>query len=182
MFCKAKSAKKQKKNLRRNFRPLPNKNVPIWDHFFPLLFPKDSECLKIFDIQIGEVGAKRRLNSTLKVNRHTDIRTHGRTFRLIESTGPEGGTSKVNRQTKRQKDRQTDRQTFRLIESIGPLWKVIAGTICTLWEICDSYMQDFFSHDLITVPLAKLPFKLIWSMYVIQGKKIFNNCWFLWYD
>ena len=31
------------------------------------------------------MGAKRRLNGTSKVNRQT----HGRTFRLIESIGPE---------------------------------------------------------------------------------------------
>ena len=53
------------------------------DHFFPLLFPKDSESLKIFDIRLQEVGAKRPLN----------------------------GTSKVNRQTNRQTDRHTDTQT-----------------------------------------------------------------------
>ena len=64
------------------------------DHFFPLLFPKDSESLKIFDIRLQEVGAKRRLNGTSKVNRHTNKQTYGqtdrRTFRLIESIGPEG--------------------------------------------------------------------------------------------
>ena len=49
------------------------------DHFFPLLFPKDSESLKIFDIRLREVGAKRPLNGTSKVNRHTDGRTHGQT-------------------------------------------------------------------------------------------------------
>ena len=62
------------------------------EHFFPLRFPKDPESLKIFDIRLWEVGAKRPLN----------------------------GTSKVNGQTDRQTDGQTDRQTFRLIESIGP--------------------------------------------------------------
>ena len=49
------------------------------DHFFPLLFLKDSESLKIFDIQFREVGAKRPLSDTSKVNRHTDTRTHGHT-------------------------------------------------------------------------------------------------------
>jgi hypothetical protein len=47
------------------------------DHFFPLLFPKDSKSLKIFDIQLREVGAKRPLNGTLKVNRQTDGQTDG---------------------------------------------------------------------------------------------------------
>ena len=68
------------------------------DHFLPLLFPKDSESLKVLDIQLRKVGAKRPLNGTSKVNRHTDghtdTRTEGhtdrRTFQLIESIGPEG--------------------------------------------------------------------------------------------
>ena len=66
MFCKAKSAKK-KKIWRGDFRPLPNKNVQMLDHFFQLLFPKDSESLKILDIRLREMGAKRPLNGTLKV-------------------------------------------------------------------------------------------------------------------
>ena len=64
------------------------------DHFFPLLFPKNSESLKLFDIRLREVGAKRPLNGTSKVkrhtNRHTNRQTDRRTFRLIESIGPEG--------------------------------------------------------------------------------------------
>ena len=67
-----------------------NKNVRIWDHFFPLRFPKDSESLKILDIRLREVGAKRQLNGTSKVNTQTDTRTDGRIFWLIESIGPEG--------------------------------------------------------------------------------------------
>ena len=67
--------------LHCDFRPLPRKNVQMWDHFFPFLFPKD-------------VGAKRPLNSTSKVNgqrnKKTDRQTHIWTFRLIESIGPEG--------------------------------------------------------------------------------------------
>ena len=34
------------------FRPFLNKNVQIWDQFFPLLFPKNSESLKILDIRL----------------------------------------------------------------------------------------------------------------------------------
>ena len=37
------------------------------DHFFPLLFPKNFESLKILDIQLWEVGAKRPLKGTSKV-------------------------------------------------------------------------------------------------------------------
>ena len=63
----------------------------------PLLsitFPKGSKSLKILDIRLREVGAKRPFNDTSKVNRHTDGQTDGhtdrRTNRLIESIGPEG--------------------------------------------------------------------------------------------
>jgi hypothetical protein len=69
MFCKAKSAKKNNFFFRGNFRPLPNKNVQILDHFFPLLFPKDSESLKMLDIRLREEGAKRPLNGTSKVKK-----------------------------------------------------------------------------------------------------------------
>ena len=62
-WTKAKSAKK-KLFLRGDFRPLPNKNVQMFDHFFPLLFPKDSESLKILDIRLQEMGAKRPLKKT----------------------------------------------------------------------------------------------------------------------
>ena len=49
------------------------------DHFFPLVFPKNSESLKILDIRLWEVGAKRPLNGTSKVNRRTDGHTDGHT-------------------------------------------------------------------------------------------------------
>ena len=49
------------------------------DYFFPLLFPKDSESLKILDIRLQEVGAKRPLNGTSKVNRRADGHTDGQT-------------------------------------------------------------------------------------------------------
>ena len=68
----------------------------MWDPFFPLLFPKDSQSLTIFDIRLWEVGAKRHLNGSSKVNRRTD------------------------KQTDKQTDRRTNRRTFWLIESIGP--------------------------------------------------------------
>ena len=90
MFCKVKSALKKNFFLHGDFRPLPNQNVQIWDYFFALLFPKDSESLKILDIRLWEVGAKRRLNGTSKVNTRTNGQTDRRTFRLIESIGPEG--------------------------------------------------------------------------------------------
>ena len=76
--------------MRGHFRQFSNKNVQMLVNFFPLLFPKDSESLKILDIQLQEVGEKIALNGTSKVNRHTNTRTDRQTFRLIESIGPEG--------------------------------------------------------------------------------------------
>ena len=74
--------------MRGDFRPLPNIIVQMWDHFFPLLFPKDSESLKILDIRLWEVGAKRPLNGTSKVNTRTDTRTDISTYRKHRPRGP----------------------------------------------------------------------------------------------
>ena len=104
---KPKKTKKSEENnffLRGDFRQLSNKNVHIWDHFFSLLFPKDSESLKILDIRFQEVGAKRPLNGTSKVNRHTDGQT--------------------DRRTHTHTDRRTDKSTYRKHRPRGPmLWK-----------------------------------------------------------
>ena len=73
-WTKAKSAKKKQNFfLHGDFRPLPNKNVQMLDHFFPLLFPKDFESLTILDIRLQEVGAKIPLNGTSKVKRRRKI-------------------------------------------------------------------------------------------------------------
>ena len=82
--------KKKNKKLRRDFTPFTSKSFQIRDHFFALLLPKDCASLKFLDIQPWEVGAKRRLNGTSKMNTWTDKQTDKRTFRLIESIGPEG--------------------------------------------------------------------------------------------
>ena len=86
--CFVSQNQQTKKNffLRGDFKKFSNKNVQMLDHFFPLLSPKDSESLKILDSRLWEVGAKRRLNGTSKVNGQT----HRRTFQLIESIDPEG--------------------------------------------------------------------------------------------
>ena len=78
MFCKEKSARKKKLFFFSfgNFRQLPTKKFQIWDNFFPLLFPKDFKFKRILDIQLQEVGATRRLNSTPKVTRQTDKSTY----------------------------------------------------------------------------------------------------------
>ena len=96
MFCKAKSAKKNNFFLRYDFRPLPNKNVQMLDHFFPLFFPKDSESLKILDIRRREVGGKKTVKRYLK-------------------------SEQTNTQTDRQTHRQTDISTYRKHRPRGPL-------------------------------------------------------------
>ena len=67
-----------KKNffLRGDFRPLPNKNVQFWDHFFPELFPKDSESLKMLDIRLWEVGANIYISAYMRKGTDRQTRTH----------------------------------------------------------------------------------------------------------
>ena len=74
----------------QNFTPFIIKSFQMWDHFFPLLFSKDSKSLKILDMRLREVGAKSRLNGTSKVNTQTNTHTNILTNRLIESIGSEG--------------------------------------------------------------------------------------------
>ena len=78
----------QKKNIfwRGDFKPFICKSFQIWDHFLPLLFPKDSESLKIWDIRLREVGAKRRLNSTSKVNTQKSPISQGRGLQLFNTS------------------------------------------------------------------------------------------------
>ena len=66
---------------RNDFTPFISKSFQTSDHFFPLRFPKDSENLKKFDIGLWEVGAKRRLSGTSKVNRQTDKHMDKSTYR-----------------------------------------------------------------------------------------------------
>ena len=55
------------------------------DHFFALLFPKDSESLKILDIRLRQKGAKRPLNGTSKVKivRKKKRKKNARRFQTI---------------------------------------------------------------------------------------------------
>ena len=84
-----KISNKKKLFLCGDFRPLPNKNVQIRDHFFPLLFTKDSKSFKILNIRLREVGTKRPLNGTSKSEHtQTDIstyRNHRQTGRCFEN-------------------------------------------------------------------------------------------------
>ena len=62
---------------RGDFTPFMSKSFQIWDHFFPLPFPKDSEYLKSLDIGLREVGKKRPLIGVRKCDGQTDTHTHG---------------------------------------------------------------------------------------------------------
>ena len=78
MFCKAKSATKKTFFLRGDLRSLSNKNVQMLDHFFALLFPKDSKSLK----NIGHPTLGKRGKKTFKrylKSEQTDGETHGQT-------------------------------------------------------------------------------------------------------
>ena len=86
MFCKAKSATKTKLFLRGNLRPLPNKNVQFWDHFFPAFFPKDSKSLKILDVRLQEVGENKPQN-ILHERGQTDKQTTRQTTRSKRPSG-----------------------------------------------------------------------------------------------
>ena len=44
---------------RGDFTPFMSKSCLIWDHFFQLLFPKDSKNLKSLDIELLELGGKK---------------------------------------------------------------------------------------------------------------------------
>ena len=97
-FVRQNQQKKTFKQKCSNLRPLLN-----------IFSPKDSESLKILDMRLQEVGAKRRLN----------------------------GTSKVNTQTDGQTDRQTDRRTNRHIKSVGPEGRCFENwdkTVLKMWS------------------------------------------------
>ena len=83
--------KSAENKLRGDFRPLSNKNVQFWDHFFPALFPKDSESLKTFDIRLrgGKIGLKINVwKGDKQTNRQTHTQTDYSTTRLNWPSGP----------------------------------------------------------------------------------------------
>ena len=151
-----KSEKKWRKKLflGGNIRQFSNQNVHIWDHFFPLLFPKDSESLKILYIRLREVGAKRPLKKTEKseeknffcaaildnfqtkmlISETTFFITFPQGFWISKNIGHltsgSGGKKTFKRYLKseptdRHTDRQTDKSTYRKHRPRGPmLWKL----------------------------------------------------------
>ena len=153
----------KKEFCRGDFRPFVSKNIQIWDPFYPLLFPKSSESLKILDIWFWEVGAKRRLNGTLKVNKWKKICKKLFTQRkiwtifeqqfsnlrpLLSTTFPQGfwlrevgEKRRLNRTSKSEHTTtQTHRRRFWLIESIGPEGRCFENEV-----------SECKSHDWITV-------------------------------
>ena len=70
---KKKNLKKKKKNFfcSGNFTPCMSKSFQIWDHFFLLLFPKDSENLKSLHIGLWKMGAKIPLKGVRNTNTKT---------------------------------------------------------------------------------------------------------------
>ena len=62
--------KKSVKNFfrRGDFTPFMSKSFPIWDNFFPLFFPKNSENLKSLVIGLWEVGAINRQTAPIQQN------------------------------------------------------------------------------------------------------------------
>ena len=77
--------------LRGDFTPVIS--FPIWDHFFPFLFPKGFKISKIFGHPTLENRGKKTFKRYFKseqTHRLTNRHTHIWTNRLIESNGPEG--------------------------------------------------------------------------------------------
>ena len=63
-----KKIEEKKLFLHGNFTPFMSKSCKIWDHFLPLLFPKDSEDLKSLENGLWEVGEKRLLKRVRKAD------------------------------------------------------------------------------------------------------------------
>ena len=74
LMKKKKSIKKTFFLRRSHFTPFLSKKVHTWDHFFPLLFPKDSKYLKVWTLDLGKMGEERPFTGVNKVWR-TDKRT-----------------------------------------------------------------------------------------------------------
>ena len=137
------------------------------DHFFPLLFPKNSESPKILDIRFREVGAKRPLSGTSKVNRRTDKQTDRRTNRRTDG------------QTNGQTDKQTDKSTDRKHRPRGPmLWKHIY--IYLLFFLWSFHYFKFCFFLVLSKPtkIACKPKKLQKPYVYIFG--VWGLCVFFW--
>ena len=72
-----------------------NKSFQLWDNFFTLIFPKDSDNLKSLDIGLWEMGAKKKFKRSEQMKKSVkkklffcrSIQTHIRTSRIIDWIG-----------------------------------------------------------------------------------------------
>ena len=76
--------------MRGDFKPFPNTNVQMLDHFFPLLFPQGFRIFKNIGHPTSVSGGKKTVKRYLKSEQ-----THGQ----------------IDGQTDRRTDGQTDRRT-----------------------------------------------------------------------
>ena len=66
--------------MRRDFTPFISKSFQIWDHCFPLFFPKDYKNPKSLDIGLQEVGVKRLFNGVNKLRKKSVKKVFQRQF------------------------------------------------------------------------------------------------------
>ena len=69
--------------MRGNFRPLPNKNVQMLDHFFPLLFLQGLRIAENIGHPTSGSEGKKMFKGYLK-SEQTDRQTEGQTHRLTD--------------------------------------------------------------------------------------------------
>ena len=89
MFCKAKSAKKEKFFSRGKFRKLSNKKCSKVRPLLSITFPQGFRISKNIAHSTSGSGGKKTFKRYLK-SEQTHRQTDRRTNRLIESIGPEG--------------------------------------------------------------------------------------------
>ena len=83
---------KNKHFLRCNFTPFISKSIQIWDHFFPLSFPKnsESESENFGHLTLGSGGKKtfKRYYKSEQTDGRTNTRTDILTYRKNPTRGP----------------------------------------------------------------------------------------------
>ena len=84
-----KTEKSEEKNffLRGDFRQFSNKNVHIWDHFFPIFFPQGFRISKNIGHPTSGSGGKKTVKRYLK-SEQTDRRMDKSTYRKHRPRGP----------------------------------------------------------------------------------------------
>ena len=122
-----------------------SKSFQVWDHFFPLLFPKDSLNLKCLDIELREGGGQMTVKRCVKQwvpKKSCSVRQHlPKNILFLCAKIRLKNNSKVNTQTDTQTDIQTHthmkKSTYRKHQPRGPmLLKPV---------LVNAYYWDFFS-------------------------------------